>query len=204
MDALIIFTKYPGKGKVKTRLGKTIGDDSAAEISKLISEHIFNVCLSLPENDYKLFLFYDDPDSEQRVIKWVSEKFLVHLQEGNDLGEKMKNAFDLVFENGYSRVLIIGTDVPDINFKLLLNAFNSLAENNIVIGPAFDGGYYLLGMDKFYHFLFNDIEWSSEKVLRQTLSRIAKHKLSYQLLPELIDIDTQDDLNKWLSCKTKQ
>ena len=116
----------------------------------------------------------------------------------------MKNAFKLVFEKRYKKVTIIGTDCPDLNAGILLKSFRELSKKNIMIGPSTDGGYYLLGMNGFYPFLFNGIEWSSTQVLTDTINKVKANNLSMFMLPELIDIDTEQDLKDWLSKAKKE
>jgi uncharacterized protein len=106
----------------------------------------------------------------------------------------MMNAFKDVFGLGYSKAVLIGTDVPSLTEHILNDAFNKLDNNDIVIGPAYDGGYYLIGMKSIQTFLFQNIEWSTTKVLAQTISKIESHNLSYSLLPRLHDIDEEKDL----------
>lgn len=204
MDAVIIFTKYPQNGKVKTRLGKTMGNEFAAGLFKLMAENIFKICLSLPVEDFSLFLFYSEKNERNSVESWVDKRFSLQPQEGADLGERMKNAFRFVFKNRFNKVVIIGTDCPENNTGILLRAFNELLRKNVVIGPSTDGGYYLIGMDKFYPFLFDDIEWSSNSVFKETIKRIKQNKLTFHLLPELTDIDTEKDLRDWLSKSNKE
>jgi uncharacterized protein len=204
MNAVIVFTKYPRNGNVKTRLGKTLGNYFAAEFFKLMAEHIFEVCLSLPEKDYSLFLFFSEQEEKEPVNNWVDNRFSLQLQEGRDLGERMKSAFRFLFKNLYKKVIIIGTDCPEMNSEILLKSFNELSGKNVVIGPSTDGGYYLLGMDSFYPFLFDKIEWSSSKVFKESIKRVEKNKLSFELMPELIDVDTEEDMRKWFSKSNKE
>jgi len=198
MNAVIVFAKYPHPGKVKTRLGRTLSPEFAAEFYKLVAEHTFDVCLSLPVNEYDLHLFYTGSSDEGLLRSWVTGRFHFRLQAGEDLGEKMKDAFRALFNNSYKKVIIIGTDCPEIDADLVVKSFEKLAQNNIVVGPSPDGGYYLLGMDKFYPFLFDEIQWSSGQVFSETIVKARRENLSWSVLPELIDIDTKEDLSKWL------
>ena len=203
MNAVIVFARYPENGKVKTRLGKTLGDDFAAGLYELMAEHIFKVCRTLPGEEYDIHLFYDDKDNSPLIKKWAPPDFNLFLQTGNDLGERMKNAFQSLFNKRYKKVIIIGTDCPQINVNLLLEAFNKLSQSDLVIGPSNDGGYYLLGMNDFHPLLFDDIRWSSDEVFRKTEKKAIENELSLSVMPELIDIDTEDDLKNWLSSFNK-
>lgn len=203
MNAVIIFVKYPAEGNVKTRLGKSLGVEFAVRFYKAMAEHTFQVCLSLPKEEYDIIVFYDKDDETEPVRDWIPGDFQIRLQKGSDLGDKMKNAFELVFEKSYKKVTIIGTDCPDLNTGILLKSFREVSKKNVMIGPSTDGGYYLLGMNRFYPFLFDDIEWSSTRVLTDTINKAKANNLSMFMLPELIDIDTEKDLEEWLS-KTKK
>ena len=199
MNSVIVFARYPEAGKVKTRLSKTLGDEFAAGLYRRMAEQIFSNCLTLPREINDLHLFYDNENYNDSIKKWVPSEFSLHLQEGADLGEKMKNAFGLMFNNRYEKVIIIGTDCPGINSNFILRSFLELSQHDITIGPSNDGGYYLVGMNKFYPFLFDRIEWGSEQVLNKTINIIKKNKLKLFMLPELIDIDTEQDLKIWMS-----
>lgn len=187
-NALIIFVKNLIEGHVKTRLAATLGNDGAMDIYKQLLKNTQNSILNF-ETDK--IVFYSDFIEEEI---WGNNLFQNKIQEGNDLGERMKNAFNSSFTAGYEKIVIIGTDCPGINKSILENAFMALNNLDIVIGPATDGGYYLLGMKKEYPFLFQNIEWSTDKVLQQTIDLCSKNRLSYFLLPELSDIDEEKDL----------
>jgi len=198
MNAVIVFAKYPRNGEVKTRLGETLGDEFAARLYRLMAEYTFDVCLSLPEKDYDVHLYYDNEGQKEPFQKWIPPEFALHLQVGIDLGDRMKTAFNQLFNKGYSKILIIGTDCPQINANIIVKAFEELSVNDVVIGPSTDGGYYMLGMKKQYPFLFDKIKWSSEAVFSITVEKANDNKLSLYILPELIDIDTEADLKTWL------
>jgi rSAM/selenodomain-associated transferase 1 len=130
---------------------------------------------------------------------WDNKIYEKNIQTGNDLGDKMKNAFATVFGNRNKKLVIIGTDCPDLNASVIMNAYVYLEDHDIVIGPASDGGYYLLGMKKLHPRLFEKIDWSTEKVLAQTLKICESSNLSTFLLPELSDIDDENDLKKYMN-----
>jgi uncharacterized protein len=199
MNSVIIFAKYPEEGKVKTRLAKSFGYEFAAGFYRAMTDHLLNVCRTLPEQDFSLDLFYNDLTKTEQINKINGNRFVIHLQEGNNLGEKMKNAFHLQFKKGFKKIVIIGTDCPEINADILLKSFEELSNSDIVIGPSSDGGYYLLGMKMQHPFLFEGIEWSSDRVLSETLVKIKEKNLILFQLPELNDIDTEEDLRLWLS-----
>ena len=114
----------------------------------------------------------------------------------------MYNAFKKAIEKGSENTIIIGTDIPDISSEIIKRALKALENTDVVIGPSNDGGYYLLGMKKLYKDLFIGIEWSRDSVLHNTIERLNNLNLSYSMLPELIDIDTEEDLKMWLADNT--
>jgi rSAM/selenodomain-associated transferase 1 len=139
------------------------------------------------------FLFYADFLNSQDG--WSNDKFIKQLQKGNDLGERMHNSFEYAFLNKYKKVIIIGSDCLDLNESIIKDAFRLLDNSDVVIGPAKDGGYYLLGMKSPHSCLFKNISWSTSQVLKQTLSICESQHLSYSLLSTLTDIDVENDLS---------
>lgn len=188
-EALIIFAKNPVPGKVKTRLAADIGEEKAFEIYLKLLYRTYSNTKNLACDKF-LFL------SENKDKDLFDENFMQYLQKGNDLGEKMKNAFKEILILGYEKILIIGTDCPDLDEKILNEAIEKLSEYDFVLGPANDGGYYLLGIKNNADYLFEDIEWSTEKVLQQTIDKIITRNNNYFLLKELTDIDNISDLNR--------
>ena len=207
MSALIIFIKNPVKGKVKTRLARTVGDDAALtiylELSKITRENVS--ILTCPENigrGVTCYVFYSD--FIETDDDWSKQRFEKQLQSGKDLGERMLNAFDFVFKKHRS-ACIIGSDCPTLSSAILQQSFEKLTNFDCVVGPSTDGGYYLLGMKnegkdafllkKALENLFLDMEWSTDQVLPDTLKRIKENNQTVFLLPELTDIDEEAD---WL------
>lgn len=189
-NALIIFIKNPVLGKVKTRLAATVGDVTALVVYKELLDHTKKITLLI---DADKFLFYDD--FLQREDEWSTDRFIKHLQKGNDLGERMYNAFEYTFLNKYQKVIIIGSDCVDLSASAIEDAYLHLDESNVVIGPAKDGGYYLLGMKELHQSLFKNILWGTSEVLKQTLAICRSQHLNYSLLPTLTDIDVENDLS---------
>jgi len=188
-QALIIFTKNPEVGKVKTRLGATIGDEAALQIYQQLLSHTANTANSLSIDK---FVFYSDYIEQNDV--WDNEFYFKQVQSGNDLGERMMNAFTSILNTAYNRVVIIGTDCPGLNADIIMNAFTKLKSHDVVIGPAEDGGYYLLGMKLCYSDLFENISWSTNAVFDETRLKCEALHLDYSLLPILRDIDYEEDL----------
>ncbi len=194
-QALIIFVKNLQYGKVKTRLAAKVGDDKAFEIYKTLLDHTYNVVRRLNCDKY---IFYSDFIEENDI--WSEDDCIKVLQTGNGLGERMLQAFSMLFvhrtsfgEKDYDRVAIIGSDCAELTLSIIENAFTKLNEVDIVIGPANDGGYYLLGMKKKNEALFQNVSWSTSSVLEQTLAVCIKEGLSFYLLPVLSDIDEEQD-----------
>ena len=191
--AILVFQKNLIAGRTKTRLAATIGNEKALLVYKQLILITTNVLINLPFDKLIYYSEFIPLDIEDKEIE-TTAKTLVLVQYGNDLGARMLNSFSDQFKMGYSRLIIIGTDCPDLNSELLLNAFNALEGHDIVIGPAADGGYYLLGMSKLYPELFEGVEWSTSEVYGQTVDIISKLGLSFSLMPVLRDLDNEDDL----------
>ena len=197
---LLIFVKYPEPGKVKTRLAQYIGKEKAAHIYSVIAEAIIHRVSK--SREYKTIIFFDPPERKSDVENWLPNndcKFLP--QEGNSLGERMANAFSKAFSLGAEKAVIIGTDCMDISNDLISEAFATLDITDVILGPAEDGGYYLLGLKKLIPEIFNHIDWSTDRVLNQTLKTLREKGLRFQLLQTLKDIDTANDLNDELLSK---
>jgi hypothetical protein len=197
LDHIIIFIKNAELGKVKTRIAKDVGDEEALEIYKsllaITNENVSQI-------DGIRHLYYSNIINQND--QWPDQKYSKRLQFGNDLGERMSNAFKEVFSiynDIENKVVIIGSDCPEIDANLIHSAFERLSEFDVVIGPTFDGGYYLMGMNKYEPELFNNIEWSTTTVFDETIKLVVKNKLSYFILPKLQDIDHIEDWDNYLS-----
>lgn len=179
--------KDPEKGKVKTRLANDIGDKAALEVYKDLLRHTQHAIKELACSKQ---IYYSNRVNDNDLWNGFEKK----LQQGASLGERIKTAFENGFKENYKRILIIGSDCPDIKEQHIKAAFNSLHTNDVVIGPAQDGGYYTIGMNFFYPKLFNHIDWSTHKVFQQTINTIEQLNLNYAKIETLSDIDTLDDL----------
>jgi hypothetical protein len=198
-EAVIIFARLPQKGKVKTRIAKTLGEKFAVDFYKACAENTFNECRKIASNNLDIYIFYADKNDKKLMKNWAGSEFRLFPQSGEDLGKRMLNAFKQVFAEGVRRAILIGTDIPGISSKVISDSLISLCKSDVVIGPAKDGGYYLIGMNKLYGFLFEKIEWGSGKVFSDTLNRISLHNIERQIVAELYDIDTEEDLKNWMS-----
>ena len=191
--ALIIFIKNPVLGKVKTRLASSLGDKTALEIYKSLMDH---TRLVVSGTDAARLLFYSD--RVERHDSWPEKKFSKNVQQGDDLGIRMLNAFKQVSD--YDKKVIIGSDCLGITQQLIEQAYTHLDFHDVVIGPSEDGGFYLLGMNVLIPELFQNIPWSTDQVLPEIVKILQQKRLLYKLLPTLRDIDTQED---WEAEKAK-
>lgn len=197
---LIIFVKNPEKGKVKTRLAQTIGDDKALEAYLFMLAHTRRVALDAGSRN---FLFYTEFVDE--ADDWPGDRFEKSLQIKGDLGSKMKDAFARVLATeGVDRAVIIGSDCLDLRVHHVQAAFSALDDHDFVIGPALDGGYYLLGMKKLHSEVFRNKTWSTESVLPDTLADIKALGASVHLLEALSDVDYEEDLLRSMERHSEQ
>jgi rSAM/selenodomain-associated transferase 1 len=187
-NILIVFTKNLIYGKVKTRLAATIGNDKAYQVYKDLITHTHFVAEQLPCDK---IVYYSEHIEAEDI--W-GHNYLKTKQRGTDLGERMMNAFYDIFQHGYFKAVIIGTDCATLNADLIINAFEQLNNQDVVIGPSLDGGYYLLGMKILHQTLFENIAWSTGTVFDTTLAACNYSGLSYYLLPALNDVDEEKDL----------
>ena len=194
--SLIVFARYPRQGKVKTRLASTIGNLLAAEFYRICCEHIFAICRKL-KPEMTINLFYADSEDAESIRNWQGSDFYLLPQIGDDLGERIKNAFQTIFDRGTEKAIIIGTDVPELSGEIIKQAENALDIHDLVIGPCPDGGYYLLGMKSVNKELFNGVTWSTDRVFEETMKKAKVNKLSVYELPIFADIDTEDELLQW-------
>ncbi len=186
-NVLIVFTRNPELGKVKTRLAKTVGDESALNIYKFLLEHTKQVTQIL-EVDKQVH--YSVKIRENDI--WDAAVYEKRLQKGQDLGMRMRKAFQDAFNDGYAKVVIIGSDLYDLSTKDIATAYKALDTNEVVLGPAIDGGYYLLGATTMIPELFVDKAWGTETVFNDTLANIQDKK--YLLLDPKNDVDVYDDI----------
>ena len=186
---LLIFVKNVVLGKVKTRLAATIGPEKALNIYQLLLKRTYEVTVALSVSKA---VYYSDYTVEDIFKPPYYEK---HIQRGQDLGARMQHAFEQAFATGFDQVCIIGSDCYELTEDIIGQAFEKLARNDVVIGPAEDGGYYLLGMKKLHPALFTNKNWSTDSVLPDTLNNIKADGQSVALLPQLTDVDEEKDLS---------
>lgn len=188
---LIILTRNPELGMVKTRLAKSIGDEKALEIYEKLRRHTASVAEKV-NSSRMVFFSRTLPSSDI----FLNESFTAALQKGADLGERMLHALLNGFETGFGHVVLIGTDCLELTAATLEEAFAALEEYDAVLGPAVDGGFYLIGLNRPIAELFLNREWSRPDVLQKTTDILQKLAIPCRLLSELPDIDTFEDLKK--------
>jgi len=190
---VLFFIKNPQKAKVKTRLASAIGDKMAVNLYK---RFLLEMLSTLNKGTFLFYLCFHPEDSLKDLKNWLGEDYLYIPQIGENLGDKMKNAFIEAFSMKFKRVLLIGSDIPDLPLEFIDEAFKSLDEKDAVIGPSVDGGYYLIGFkDKtFLSRAFERIPWSTERVFDETMKVLENQKLTIHTLQPLRDIDTVEDL----------
>ncbi len=186
-NLLLIFTRNPELGKCKTRLAATVGDESALEIYKFLINHTAELVQDV--NAAKQ-VWYSEEIWKDDI--WDSSYFDKKVQLGADLGIRMANAFQEGFVSKFERIIVIGSDMYDLSKADLENAFDMLKTKDFVIGPAEDGGYYLLGMNAFNSDVFQNKIWGTETVLQDTLNDLKNENI--QLLEERNDIDIYEDI----------
>lgn len=186
-NLLLIFTRNPELGKCKTRLAATVGDTAALAIYRFLLDHTVAITLNLEAAKQ---VWYSEEIWEDDI--WDASFYDKKLQKGDNLGIRMANAFQEGFESGFERIIVIGSDMYDLDQNDLHNAFLHLSDNDFVIGPAEDGGYYLLGMKTFKPELFQNKDWGKETVLKDSLADLRNEK--HHILGERNDIDFYEDI----------
>lgn len=189
-EVVLVFQRNEVLGKVKTRLAAGVGEEQAMEIYRYLLNKTY---LALKEITVPVTTYFSEFIPENPIHSAENKQ----VQVGGDLGERMRNAFVAHLESGMEKVVLIGTDCPSLEGTHLVQAFEALEHSELVLGPARDGGYYLIGMKRRADFLFEGITWSSELVLSQTLTLAAEQGLRSSLLPILEDIDSPEDWERY-------
>ncbi|NND63281.1 MAG: glycosyltransferase [Flavobacteriaceae bacterium] len=184
---LLIFTRNPELGKCKTRLAKTIGDQAALDIYKFLLNHTVEITKNFKVDKW---VYYSEEIWDRDV--WSNQVYVKKLQDGKELGERMFNAFKEGFEQGYSEIIVIGSDLFDISQTDLELAFQKFTQHDFVIGPALDGGYYLLGMRKMKEAIFQNKKWGTSSVLENTLTNLEQESVA--MLDTRNDVDYYEDI----------
>lgn len=194
-SCVLFFVKYPVLGKVKTRLAAELREEVVVELYK---DFVLDTLSTIRKLNIPFRIcFY--PESTSRMVKeWLGEQYTYMTQNGSNLGHRMKNALKQIFKEGFSRAILIGSDLPDLPAVFLSEALHSLETHHVVIGPSTDGGYYLIGFSKadFLPVAFDGISWSTENVFQQTIDVLKQHSRNVHILPQWFDVDNPSDLNE--------
>ena len=185
-ELVIVFVKNIKLGKVKTRLAATIGNQGAFDVYTQLVD-VTEKAIKNIKADKRIYF-------SEAVVENTWKNNVKAVQQGESLGDRMSHAFKQGFEDGYDRIVLIGSDLPDITESQINAGLQALKSNEVVFGPAEDGGYYLVGFSKFHDFVFQNKPWSQDNLLEETLSELKENRVSFSTLETLNDIDTFEDL----------
>lgn len=200
--ALALFLKYPEKGAVKTRIAKALGDDFTLKLYTCFVADVLEISSSIAADTVMLYSLTDNAKNKDC---FAEEKHVCLPQQGADLGRRMHNAFRDICRQGYKKVVLIGSDVPDLPPAYIEKAFQGLADHELVLGPSIDGGYYLIALRAATvdYGIFREVPWSTSQVLQQTLENIHQLNITYSMLPWWSDIDEVNDLRRFYNIHKK-
>lgn len=191
-NVLIIFIKAPRLALVKTRLQPDITPEQSLMLYQAM---VLDLLASIDDDtNFDLYLFYWPEDGQKDLINWLGNSYKYIKQTGIDLGQRMNNAFIWAFERSYKKAVIIGSDIPTLEYADIIEAYSKLDFYDVVIGPCLDGGYYLIGVKEPYPALFQNIMWSTNSVYNNTIIIIQSMKLSLHNLAVRNDVDTFSDI----------
>ena len=203
MESLVLFTKAPARGRVKTRLANARGETDAVKLyNGFLGDTVDTATewknASVPSDPNRRLVIACDPDINDPIYAELARRSGGKLiaQEGDGLGARLQHMFDEEFARGARAVCAIGTDSPTLPAYLLDDAFRALLFERVALGPTFDGGYWLVGAQRPAPDLFNDIPWSTAAVLATTLQRLAREDVGAHLLPFWYDVDVAEDLER--------
>lgn len=197
-ECLIVFTRYPEPGKTKTRLIPVLGAEGAATLHRQMTEHTLAQVREL-QSEHPLSVEVHFAGGNQQLMQdWLGSDVVLQPQPEGDLGLRMASAFQTALESGKSGVAIIGTDCPALTAKIMAQAFGALTQHDLVLGPAQDGGYYLIGLRRLIPELFAGISWGTSEVRQKTVDIAQKLDLKISYLPLLADVDRPEDLSNFL------
>jgi rSAM/selenodomain-associated transferase 1 len=199
---LLFFVKNPQQGAVKSRLAEALGERVAGDLYK---NFILDMLCALEKGDFPFSVCFYPADALEKIKKIFGAHYHYVPQHGADLGERMEHCFSQVFFAGIGRAVLIGSDLPDLPLDIIDEAFASLRRAGAVIGPALDGGYYLIGFTKdgFTPEIFRGMPWGTETVLQKTIDMLQNHQRAIHLLPNWGDIDSLEDLKKFFERNRK-
>lgn len=192
-SCILFFVKHPVKGEVKSRLAAQLGETIAVELYKYF---ILDMLVTIDKCSARCLICVYPEHALKKIRNWLGTRYLCLPQEGRDLGERMKTCFLEAFRRNFEHIILIGSDIPDLTLPVLQQAFRMLKNHDAVVGPAHDGGYYLIGFrhDTFIPEVFDRLKWGGRTVLRSTLNRLNKRGCRVHLLPARYDVDTMADI----------
>ena len=192
-QCILVFLRYPEIGRVKTRLSADIGDFHSAGLYRCF---ILDLLSRIKKLKMDLVLYVYPDNSIDKFAAWLGSEYIFAPQQGDDLGQRMRNGFLDTFSGGYERAVLIGSDIPDLPLGIIREAFEALGRGDAVIGPAVDGGYYLIGFrgDAFSREVFQGMRWGTDSVFGETVSVLRRLGIALHVLPEWHDVDRIDDL----------
>jgi rSAM/selenodomain-associated transferase 2/rSAM/selenodomain-associated transferase 1 len=201
-ERLIVFTRFPEPGNTKTRLIPALGERGAADLQRQMTEHIIATAAKVSNRPDLNIEIRHAGGNEDSMRTWLGPQLVYRAQGSGDLGRRMARAFEEAFQDSKGPAVIVGSDIPGVSEDIILQAFEGLQKNDLVLGPASDGGYYLIGMKctlpaDTYSRLFAGINWGTRNVLSQTLQTAAESGLRFLLLESLADVDRPEDLHIW-------
>ena len=196
--SVILFVKLPEKGKVKSRLAQGMDEDL---VLRLYENMVLDTIDMLTRGSFPFVICFTPPGARDQIVEWLGKEYRSFPQTGDDLGDRMEKAFERVFSEDVEDALLIGSDIPGLAAEVMDEAFAALLRNEAVIGPADDGGYYLIGFRKksFVPVIFRDMVWSTGTVFHKTMDKLHDASIKVHVLPELTDVDTMEDLKTLLS-----
>jgi hypothetical protein len=201
--ALIIFATLPKPGNVKKRLAREIGEQPAASLYNELALHTFRTGQHAIDKGWMVFLFYDPKVKEAEVREWVQRDFHFVAERGENPGARLQHAFDYAFHHRAGKALVISSDIPGMEYTILEETSSRLDTNDVVFGPARDGGCYLIGMKPPTKGIFRDLPWGTAMVYREASERVRLLGLSQTNLPSLSDVDTAEAYRSYLMRKQK-
>ncbi|MBU0678311.1 MAG: TIGR04282 family arsenosugar biosynthesis glycosyltransferase [Verrucomicrobia bacterium] len=192
-QCVAVFCKYPADGEVKTRLAESIGDAATNRLYRAMVNRTLDICGQL-QHPADTLVFCAPNAKDEAYVEWLGADHRYRRQSGQDLGERMLNAFERTRDEGYTATVLVGTDCPALTPALIEQAFCELDLHEIVLGPSHDGGYYLIGEVSPHPGLMSGIAWSTDEVLSQTLQKLQEAGTSYAMLEPLQDLDNMENL----------
>ncbi|MCW6051541.1 TIGR04282 family arsenosugar biosynthesis glycosyltransferase [Lyngbya sp. CCAP 1446/10] len=193
-EKLMVFTRYPEPGKTKTRLIPVLGETGAANLHRLMAQKVIARSISLQNSRRLSVEIHHTGGSQQQMQDWLGSDIIYQNQIDGDLGARMTAAFQKSFNSGVDKAVIIGTDCPALKAEIIAQAFDKLSQHDLVLGPAKDGGYYLIGLRRSIPELFRGINWGTSEVFAATRAIAQNLDLNIANLPTLADIDLPEDL----------